>query len=76
MFSCTRCTTFSITNYKTVKGSLRCCNYITMGYSCDCEVTEHHFQTINHKHKQIKAKILKTHKEYLQIISKLSRLKY
>ena len=47
-----------------------------MGRSYNCEVTEHHFQTINRKHKQIKAEILKTYEDYLRIINKLLYLKY
>ena len=47
-----------------------------MGRSCDYEVSEHHFQTINCKHKYIKAEIFKTHKKYLRTINKFSRLEY
>ena len=63
--SCTRYMAFNITNYETVKGSLYYRNYIAVGYLCNREVTEHHFQTINYKRKRIKAKILKTYKKYL-----------
>ena len=63
--SYTHYVTFNITDYKTVEGSLHCYNYIAMGYLYNREVTEHHFQTINYKHKRLKAKILKTHKKYL-----------
>ena len=65
MFSCTCCVTFGITDCKTIKGSLYYYNYIFVGYPCDWEVTEHYFQTGDHKHKRIKAEILKTYKEYL-----------
>ena len=73
---CTRYVAFGITDCETVKGSLRYCNYITVGRVCDREVTEQHFQTINYKYKKIKAEILKTYKKYLRTISKLLRLKY
>ena len=65
MSFCTCCITYSITNYKTVEGSLYYYNYITVSYLCNCEVTEHHFQTINYKRKWIKAEILKTREEHL-----------
>ena len=65
IFSYTRCVAFGITNCETIKGSLRYYNYITVGYSCNYKSTEHHFQTINRKHKRIEAKILKTREEYL-----------
>ena len=58
--SCTCCVTFGISDYKTVEGSLYYYSYITVGYLCDREVTEHHFQTINRKRKRLKAEILKT----------------
>ena len=39
----TRCVAFGITNYETVEGSLHYYGYISVGYLCDREVTEHHF---------------------------------
>ena len=72
MFFCTCCVAFGITNCETVKGSLYYCSYIAVGHLCNREVTEHYFQIIDRKRKRIKAEI---YKEYLRIISKLSRLK-
>ena len=65
MSSCTRYVTFGITDCETVEGSLYYYNYIAVGCLCDCEVTEHYFQTINHRRKRIEAKRLKTYKKYL-----------
>ena len=65
IFFCTRYVAFGIADCETVKGSSYYYNYIVVSYSCDREITEHYFQTINHKHKRIKAEILKTREEYL-----------
>ena len=48
---CIYCTTFGLTDYETVKGSTYCRGYIVVSRSCNCEVTEHYFQTINYKRK-------------------------
>ena len=62
---CTYYIAFGITDCETVEGSLYYYNCIAVGYSCDREVTKHYFQTINYKHKRIKAEIFKTYKKYL-----------
>ena len=61
---------------ETIKSSLYYYSYISVGCFYNHKVTKHYLQTINYKRKRIKAKILKTHEEYLQTISKLLRLKY
>ena len=67
---------FSITDCENVKGSLYYYNYITVGYLCDHKITKYYFQTINRKHKRIKAEILKTYKKYLRTINKLLYFEY